>query len=251
MQEINESAEKFKTSPLGFLMSVIAKYQAHMQKKYEVSNDLDSLKKSKNAAEMLDNLKIELSKTDSLRKEVSDEAVLMHVIENCEKEEKETILECVFEYLNLVETAIQKIDEKSEEGKELYNEYYDISRLGLLLNCYLGEFDNDDFYYGTLADIAEVIKGSKSDDSKLPELCDFLMERIQKAPIDLTFSTFLADVYASVGSEKQKVIYDAMIIPYAESLLNKVLTQEVGDEDVGKLACSKQIQRMYEKLMLQ
>jgi len=239
----NEETEKFKSSPLGFLMSVMAKYQAYMQENYETSGNKEVDTKARNAGEMLDNLKIELSKTENLKKEVSNEAVLMHVLENCEKEEQNTILECIFEYLNLLDNVMQNIDSESPDSKDLMNEYYDVSRLGLILNCYLGEFDNDDFFYGTLAEIAEVIK--------VPELSELLISKIEKADIDLAFKVFLKEIYAEISEEHKKVLYEDMLRTYADSLLNKVLSQEVGQEEIGRLACAKQIQRIYEKLIVE
>lgn len=250
MQTIDDSAENFKKSPLGFLMSVMAKYQAYMQKNYENSNDAEALKKSQNAGDMLDNLKIELSKTESLRKEPSNEAVLMHVIEHCEQDEKEIILDSIYEYLAVLDNAIQNIDKETQDGKDLINEYYDVSRLGLILNCYLGGFDNDDFFYGTLAEIAETVKNVQNSEKKeITEFCEALISKIEKADINLSFKYFLNQIYASLDEKLKNTVYETMIRTYSESLLNKVLTQEVSEEDVSKLAASKQIQRMYEKLM--
>lgn len=230
-------------------MSVIAKYQAFMQKNFETSGDKESSEKSKLAEDILDNLKIELSKTDELKKEPSNEAILMHVIEHFEKDEQDTVLECVFEYLNLIDAALQNIDIESEDGNATINEYYDVSRLGLILNCYLGGFDNDDFFYGTLADIAETVKAASKDD-KTVALCDAIVGKIEKADINLAFRTFLEDLYKSSTEAEQKILYETMIKTYSESLLNKVLTEEVGEEEISKLACAKQIQRIYEKLMI-
>lgn len=230
-QNITTEAEKFKTSPLGFLMSVIAKYQAYMQKQNAVD-------KANAAAEMLDNLKIELSKTESLKKEVSNEAVLMHVIENCEKEEQNTVLECIFEYLNILDSAMQNIDVKTEEGQELVNEYYDVSRLGLLLNCYLGEFNNDDIFYGVLADIAGTIK---------TEFSELLISKIEKADLELSFADFIKDFHKELSEINKKIFYEDMVRTYSDSLLNKVLTQKVDEEELSKLACAKQIQRIMER----
>lgn len=230
-QNITTEAEKFKTSPLGFLMSVIAKYQAYMQKQNAVD-------KANAAAEMLDNLKIELSKTESLKKEVSNEAVLMHVIENCEKEEQNTVLECIFEYLNILDSAMQNIDVKTEEGQELVNEYYDVSRLGLLLNCYLGEFNNDDIFYGVLADIAGTIK---------TEFSELLISKIEKADLELSFADFIKGFHKELSEINKKIFYEDMVRTYSDSLLNKVLTQKVDEEELSKLACAKQIQRIMER----
>lgn len=254
MQNINNSAENFKTSPLGFLMSVVAKYQAFNQKNYENSNDEENLQKSKIASELLDNLKIELSKTEELKKEPSNEAILVHVIENCDKEEKDLILECVFEYLNLLDGALQNINDDSADKNELIAEYYDVSRLGLILNCYLGDFDNDDFFYGMLAEIAETVKESIKTDATQNEknvnLCETILEKIQKADIQLSFKVFLKCLFDTLNFQEKNTVYENFIKVYTESLLNKVLTKEVGEEEISKLACSKQIQRLYEKLMI-
>lgn len=240
-QNITTGAEEFKQSPLGFLMAVIAKYEAYMKKNYETNGDSESLSKSKSASELMDNLKIELSKTENLKKETSNEAVLMHVIENFEKDEQSFILECVFEYLNLLDSALQNIDSNSDEGNEIVSEYYNVSRLGLLLNCYLGEFSNDDFFYGILADMAETVK---------TDFSEGLISRIQKADIDLSFETFLSDYNNELDLHSQQIFYKDMIRSYSDSLLNKVLTEEVSEEEISKLACAKQIQRIYEKLKL-
>lgn len=247
--QIDTSAEKFKTSPLGFLMSVMAKYQAYNQKHYENTNDQNSLKTAKNVGDLLDNLKIELSKVESLKKETSNEAVLVHVIERCVKEEQETILECVFEYLGLLDTSLQAIDKTTQDGKDLVEEYYNVSRLGLLLNCYLGQFENDDFFYGTLGEMAETLK--TNGDSELAPLCDQIISKVEKADINLKFKKFAKDLYETLDDTSKSAVYEKIIQIYADSLLNKVLTQEVSEEEVNKLACAKQIQRIYGKLLIQ
>lgn len=246
MQTIDKSTRNFKTSPFGFLMSVIAKYQAYMQKNYETSNDKETLEKSKKSKKILDDLNIELSKIESLKKEPSNEAVLMHVIESFDENSKNTILEYVFEYLNLLDNVIQNID------KEAINEYYDVSRLGLILNCYLGKFENDDFFYGTLAEIAEIIssnqKNNENDSENIKKFCEDIISKIQKADINLSFKVFLENLYKSLNESQKEFVYKSMIKTYSESLLNKVLTQNVSNEDINKLACAKQIQRMWEKI---
>lgn len=232
-------------------MSVMAKYQAYNQKHYENSGDAESKKIAETIGDVLDNLKIELSKIESLKKETSNEAVLVHVIENCHKDEQDTILNCVFEYLNLLDTSLQAIDQNSEDGKLLIDEYYNVSRLGLILNCYLGDFENDDFFYGTLSEMAETLKENcKHENTELTDLCNTIILKIQKADINLSFKTFTKNLYESFDEKIRIIVYEKIIHPYSESLLNKVLTQEVSEEEVNKLACAKQIQRIYGKLML-
>lgn len=248
MQTIDTSAENFKSSPLGFLMSVMAKYQAYMQKHHDNSNNQNSLKTVQNIGDILDNMKIELSKTESLKKETSNEAVMIHVVENCEPEEREVILESVFEYLSLLDTSLQAIDTNSEDGKILVTEYYNVSRLGLLLNCYLGTFENDDFYYGTFAEMAETYKTNNSINSDLTAACDMIISKVEKADINLKFKKFIKQIYDSLDDSSKNQIYGKIIQPYADSLLEKVLTQEVSEEELNRLACAKQLQRIYEKL---
>ena len=248
MQTIDTSAENFKSSPLGFLMSVMAKYQAYMQKHYDNSNNQNSLKTVQNMGDILDNMKIELSKTESLKQETSNEAVMIHVVENCEPEEREVILESVFEYLSLLDTSLQAIDTNSEDGKILVTEYYNVSRLGLLLNCYLGTFENDDFYYGTFAEMAETYKTNNSINSDLTAACDMIISKVEKADINLKFKKFIKQIYDSLDDSSKNQIYEKIIQPYADSLLEKVLTQEVSEEELNRLACAKQLQRIYEKL---
>ncbi len=248
MQKNDSSTEEFKTSPLGFLMSVLAKYQAYNQKHYDSTKDAQSLKTAQSIGYILDNIKIELSKVDSLKKESSNEAVLVHVIENCDKDEQSKILECVFEYLSLLDTSLQTCDKDSEDGKYLYNEYYDVSRLGIILNCYLGSFENDDFFYGTFASMAERVKEMCND--SFSETCDLIIEKVQKADIDLPFKSFIKKLYDEADENVRLSLYERMIHPYAESLLNKVLSQTVSEEDVNNLACAKQIERQFGKLMI-
>lgn len=227
-------------------MAVLAKYQAYNQKHYENTNNQDSLKISRNIADLLDNIKIELSNIESLKKETSNEAVLVHILENCVKEEQETILESVFEYLGLLDTSLQAIDKNTPDGKELIEEYYNVSRLGLILNCYLGQFENDDFFYGTLADMAEAHISVES--SPLHSLCNQIISKIEKADINLKFKRFAKELYETLDSDSKTALYDKIIQPYAENLLDKVLTQEVTEEELNKLACAKQIQRIFGKL---
>lgn len=245
MQSIDTSEENFKASPLGFLMSIMAKYQAYMQKHYENSNDQKSLKTVQNIGDILDNLKIELSKTESLKKESSNEAIMIHVIENCETEEKETILECVFEYLTLLDTSLQAVDTESPDGKTLITEYYNVSRMGLLLNCYLGSFENDDFFYGTFADMAE---NAKNGSAELTQICELIIQNVEKADVNLKFNKFIKQIYDSVDDSSKNQIYREIIQPYADSLLEKVLSQQVTEEELNRLACAKQLQRIYAKL---
>lgn len=244
MQTIDTSEENFKTSPLGFLMSVMAKYQAYNQKHYENSNNKTSLKIAQDVGDVLDNLKIELSKIESLKKEHSNEAILVHVIENCVKEEQTIILESVFEYLNLLDTSLQALDTNSPDGQTLIDEYYNVSRLGLILNCYLGEFENDDFFYGTLAEMAETVKNNPD----LTDLCSQIISKVEKADINLKFREFIKQIYDSVDDSSKNQIYEKIIQPYADSLLEKVLSQQVTEEELNRLACAKQLQRIYAKL---
>lgn len=246
--QIDTSEERFKTSPLGFLMSVMAKYQAYNQKHYENTNDQNSLKTAKNISDLLDNLKIELSKIENLKKETSNEAVLVHVIEHCVKEEQETILECVFEYLGLLDTSLQAIDKNTQDGKDLIEEYYNVSRLGLILNCYLGQFENDDFFYGTLAEMAEELKENAG--SEIETLCQKIITKVEKADINLSFKQFSKELYETLDDSSKSAIYEQIIQPYADSILNKVLSQEVNEEEVNRLACAKQIQRIFGKLII-
>lgn len=247
MQTINTSAENFKSSPLGFLMAVLAKYQAYNQKHYDNTKDQTSFKTSKDVENVLDNLKIELSKIESLKKESSNEAVLVHVIENCDKYDKNLILESVFEYLNLLDTTLQAIDKSSDDGKSLVEEYYNVSRLGLILNCYLGEFENDDFFYGTFGEMAEAVKASDENNS---ELCNLIISKIEKADINMSFRKFVSLLFDQLSSEQKNTVYENIIQTFSDSLLNKVLNQEVTEEELNKLACAKQIQRIYGKLMI-
>lgn len=248
MQTIDTSAENFKTSPLGFLMSIMAKYQAYMQKHYENSNDQKSLKTVQNIGDILDNLKIELSKTESLKKESSNEAIMIHVIENFETDEKELILECVFEYLSLLDTSLQALAPDSPDGEILITEYYNVSRIGLLLNCYLGSFENDDLFYGVFAEMTETYINKNDCDSELIPVCNTIIAKIEKADVNLKFNKFISQIYASLEDSCKERIYKEIIQPYGDNLLDKILSQEVTEEDVNRLACAKQLQRSYEKL---
>jgi len=234
----NQEIENFKTSPLGFLMSVIAKYQAMKERSQE-------FEKSKNAKELLDNLKIELLKTENLKKEPSNEAILMHILEQCDKEEQTAILECVFEYLNILDGVIENIDKNSEDGKAFIDEYYDVSRLGLILNCYLGEFDDDDFFYGSLAHICETVKGNE----KIEKISDSIFSSIEKADINLSFDKFLQQIFYSLQEDEKEILYVSMVKSYTENLLEKIITKAVEEDDIGRLACTKQIQRKIEKML--
>ena len=249
MKTIDTSADNFKTSPLGFLMSVIAKYQAYSQKSFEKSGEVQDRRNGERAGEMLDNIKIELSRTEELQKEPSNEAVMIHVMEKCSARERQEILDMVFEYMNLLGQAMENIDKSTPEAGELMGEYYDVSRLGLVLNCYLGEFSSDDFFYGTLGFMCDAVSGQADVDSRLNKLCTMIVEKIQEAPIDLPFREFCAKTVESLDQDEAGLVYESVIRPYSEGLLEKVLTSEVDAEDVNRLACCKQVQRIWEGAM--
>ena len=157
MAKIDQSAENFKTSPLGFLMSVLAKYSAFVERSLASKPDPELDSKNAGAKDALSNIKIELSQNASLKNQVSNEALMMTVMESFPKSEQDAILDVIFEYMGILDEVLGTADKESENGRALINEYYDVSRLGLILNCYLGQFDNDDFFYGTLAHVMETI----------------------------------------------------------------------------------------------
>lgn len=258
---VDQNAENFKRSPLGFLMSVIAKYQANMERSFHNTGNKEDQKKALLAKDLIENFRIELSKTDALKKELSNEAVMMHVLENCYPEERNSVLEIVFEYHNLLENVlkIQEGNSAADQEKDrgfsfLLDEYYDVARLGLLLNCYLGEFDNDDYFYGTLAHVAETLKvasasGPAENSEEIGKLCDLITERTEKAGIDLKFDVFLRELHNSLDEGQKTLLYGTLVRPYAEKLLEKIVASNVEEDDVGRLACVKQIQRKLEHLL--
>ncbi|MCQ2593001.1 MAG: hypothetical protein MJ188_09490 [Treponema sp.] len=252
MEAINNSTEEFKKSPLGFLMSVLAKYQAYNQRHYNNSKDTESLEIYKKTGAVLEKITKELAKTEELKKELTNESILVHIVEQCSQKEQEIILESVFEYLNLLEVSLQNTDTNSDDGKMVVEDYYNASRLGLLLNCYLGNFDNDDFFYGIFGHMAEIaLETCKTSNSELKNLCQTIIKKVEKADLNLSFNNFLKGFYNSIDNTSRKIVFEQIIEPYAENFLNKVLSQEVTEDDVNALACAKQIQRIYSKLLIQ
>ena len=256
MAKIDQSAENFKTSPLGFLMSVLAKYSAFVERSLASKPDPELDSKNAGAKDALSNIKIELSQNASLKNQVSNEALMMTVMESFPKSEQDAILDVIFEYMGILDEVLGTADKESENGRALINEYYDVSRLGLILNCYLGQFDNDDFFYGTLAHVMETITAyyseNKTEDlaEKIVALCQELVLKIEKAGIDLSFDSFLKENFETLAPEEKDIFYKKIIRPYADSLLEKIITKEPEEEAAGHLACVKQIQRRIEKLLI-
>ncbi|MBQ0050545.1 MAG: hypothetical protein KBT11_00605 [Treponema sp.] len=255
MTQIDQSEQNFKASPLGFLMSVLAKFSAFAERSLSSKKYSELEAKNKAAKDALSNIKIELSQNSTLKNQVSNEAVMMAVLENFPKQEQDTVLETIFDYLGILDEGLATVDKASEQGQLLINEYYDVSRLGLILNCYLGQFDNDDFFYGTLAHVLETInsyyvENNEENSQIIQSLCASIISKIEKAGIDLPFSTFLEEVFASFDPDSKKIFYKNIVKSYADSLLEKIITKEPDEDDGGRLACVKQIQRQLEKLML-
>lgn len=255
MTKIDESAENFKTSPLGFLMSVLAKYSAFVERSLASKPDYELKVKNEKAKDGLSNIKIELAQNKNLKNQISNEALMMTVLESFPKKEQDSILEVIFDYLGILDEVLQTADKTTENGKALINEYYDVSRLGLILNCYLGLFDNDDFFYGTLAHVLETLtayfseNNSEADAETVLELCPVVIAKIQKADINLSFEDFISGIFCAWDNDTKKIFYNKIIKTYADSLLEKIITKEPDEDDAGHLACIKQIQRLIEKLM--
>lgn len=254
MPAIDTSEDNFKVSPLGYLMSVLAKYNAFVDRSLSGKPDKELEEKNNKARDVLSNIKIELAQNSTLKNEVSNEAVMMAVIESFPKAEQETVLEVIFDYLEILDEVLETADKTTEEGKSLTAEYYDVSRLGLILNCYLGQFDNDDFFYGSLAYVLESMtayytENKEGQAEKIITLSSQLISKIEKADIDLSFEKFLTETFEAFDSETKEIFYKNIIRPFADSLLEKIITQAPEEDDAGRLACVKQIQRIVEKLI--
>ena len=228
MAKIDQSAENCKTSPLGFLMSGLAKYSAFVERSLASKPDSQLEAKNAGAKDALSNIKIELSQNASLKNQVSNEALMMTVMESFPKSEQDAILDVIFEYIGILDEVLGTADKESENGRALINEYHVMETI----TAYYSE------------------NKTEEDAEKILVLCSELVSKIEKAGIDLSFDSFLKENFETLAPEEKDIFYKKIIRPYADSLLEKIITKEPEEEAAGHLACVKQIQRRIEKLLI-
>lgn len=255
-KKINMDAEDFKKSPLGFLLGILLKFQAYCRKNFDEYHSPEDAKNVQDLQDAIDDLKIVLSDTEELSKEKSNEGVLINALEKLTECQRQIILNGVYEYLNLLTTVLDRLSSDADQTTEdtsriqIMEEFYSCSRLGLVLNCYFGSFENDDSYYGTFYQMLESVKTDAGNKLTSEQTMQDLIKAIQKetlsAPVDLKFCDFLAMQFDTKGKETMSLILESHVRPFCEMLFDKALENKVDETDINCLAAGKQIQRMIE-----